>query len=118
MLRPIIGVLGYVLHPERDRVLMVLRSRDGDQHQAECRGDAEISVHLAQCAHTVENDNITGCVHQQVDAGKFDAEKDEKEPENDQQNSGFTHGYPPISRINDPSESPQTRRILSLCSSG
>ena len=38
MLRPIIGVLGYVLHPECDRVLMVLRSRDGDQHQGKYNG--------------------------------------------------------------------------------
>ena len=35
---PIIGVLGYVLHPDGERVLMVLRSRDGDVHQGKYNG--------------------------------------------------------------------------------
>lgn len=35
---PIIGTLGYVLSPDRSRVLMVRRSRDGDVHQGKYNG--------------------------------------------------------------------------------
>jgi 8-oxo-dGTP diphosphatase len=35
---PIIGTLGYVLSPDRSRVLMVRRSRDGDLHQGKYNG--------------------------------------------------------------------------------
>lgn len=35
---PIIGTLGYVLSPDRRRVLMVHRSRDGDVHQGKYNG--------------------------------------------------------------------------------
>ena len=35
---PIIGTLGYVLSPDRSRVLMVRRTRDGDLHQGKYNG--------------------------------------------------------------------------------
>ena len=35
---PIIGTLGYVLSPDRNRVLMVRRTRDGDLHQGKYNG--------------------------------------------------------------------------------
>ena len=35
---PIIGTLGYVLSPDRQRVLMVRRSRDSDLHQGKYNG--------------------------------------------------------------------------------
>ena len=35
---PILATLGYVLSPDRDRVLMVRRSRDGDLHQGKYNG--------------------------------------------------------------------------------
>ena len=35
---PIIGTLGYVLSPDRQRVLMVRRSREGDLHQGKYNG--------------------------------------------------------------------------------
>ena len=35
---PIIGTLGYVLSPDRSRVLMVRRSREGDVHQGKYNG--------------------------------------------------------------------------------
>lgn len=35
---PIIGTLGYVLSPDRQRVLMVRRSREGDVHQGKYNG--------------------------------------------------------------------------------
>lgn len=35
---PIMAALGYVLHPDGERVLMVLRSRDGDVHQGKYNG--------------------------------------------------------------------------------
>ena len=38
MYTPIIGTLGYVLSPDRERVLMVRRSRDGDLHQGKYNG--------------------------------------------------------------------------------
>ncbi len=38
MYTPILGVLGYVLHPDGERVLLVHRSRDGDQHQGKYNG--------------------------------------------------------------------------------
>ena len=57
MLRPIIGVLGYVLHPERDRVLMVLRSRDGDQHQGKYNGlGGKLEAH----------EDVVGCLHREL----------------------------------------------------
>ena len=57
MLRPIIGVLGYVLHPECDRVLMVLRSRDGDQHQGKYNGLG---------GKLEADEDVVGCLHREL----------------------------------------------------
>ena len=35
---PVVGVLGYVLHPDRRRVLMVLRNREADTHRGMFNG--------------------------------------------------------------------------------
>ena len=54
---PIIGVLGYVLHPDGERALMVFRSRDGDLHQGKYNG----------LGGKLENDeDVIGCLHREL----------------------------------------------------
>ena len=51
---PVIGCLGYVLHPDGERVLMVLRSRDGDVHQGKYNGlggKLEADEDVVACLH-------------------------------------------------------------------
>ena len=54
MFTPVIGVLGYVLAPEADRVLMVLRTRPGDTHQGKYNGlggKLEAGEDVVSCLH-------------------------------------------------------------------
>ena len=54
---PILGVLAYVLHPDGERVLLVLRSRDGDAHRGKYNG----------LGGKVEPDeSVIGCLHREL----------------------------------------------------
>ncbi|MFZ1412048.1 MAG: 8-oxo-dGTP diphosphatase [Micropruina sp.] len=57
MFTPVIGVLGYVLSPEADRVLMVLRSRDGDSHQGKYNGLG---------GKLEAGEDVVGCLHREL----------------------------------------------------
>ena len=51
---PIVGIIGYVLHPDGERVLLVHRSRDGDQHQGKNNGlggKLEADEDVVACLH-------------------------------------------------------------------
>jgi len=51
---PIVGIIGYVLHPDGERVLLVHRSRDGDQHQGKYNGlggKLEADEDVVACLH-------------------------------------------------------------------
>ncbi len=57
MFTPIVGVLGYVLDPSGERVLMVLRSRDGDQHQGKYNGLG---------GKLEPGEDVVGCLHREL----------------------------------------------------
>ena len=64
MYAPVIGVLGYVLSPDRRRVLLVHRSRDGDQHQGKWNGlggklERAEDVYTCLCRELHEEAGIT-----------------------------------------------------------
>ena len=54
---PVIGILGYVLHPDRRRVLMVLRSRAGDTHQGKYNGLG---------GKLEADEDVVGCLHREL----------------------------------------------------
>lgn len=54
MFTPVIGTLGYVLSADRRRVLLVHRSRDGDQHRGKWNGlggKLEAGEDVVECLH-------------------------------------------------------------------